>query len=116
MPTGYPDLVEPSLDKVDLTHLRRDITKYKAAGVLDGADFEWWKHFLSSFEEEYGSIPDSPPDCPLDAIFTLLQDPPPPSEANVPKLITDLHSAQKKPSQEVNGILCCQTKHYTLQM
>lgn len=101
MPTGYPGLVEPSLDKVDLPHLHADIKKYNEAGVFTGTDFEWWQQFLSSFEDEYVSLPEPPPDCPLDEIFTLMQDPPPPSEANIPESILNLHSAQKRPSREV---------------
>ena len=107
MPAGHPNLVRPSLDKVDLPHLCSDIKKYKEGGVLSDADIEWWDQFLASFEEKYGSVPEPTPAWPVDEISTFIEDRPAASEPApvIPDIILKLHSTEKQPSREVCVVL-----------
>ena len=100
MPADHPNLVKPSLDKVDLPHLCSDIKKYKEAGVFSSGDIEWWDQFLASFEQKYASIPEPAPAWPVDEISTFTEDCPPASEPApvIPDVILKLHSTEKQPS------------------
>ena len=102
MPVGYPNLVNPTLDKIDFPHLCNDIKKYNEAGILRDDSFTWWQQFLSKFMKTYATIPDSQPAWPVNIISTFIKDPPPTnSESGIPTLITDLHAAQSKPLRKV---------------
>ena len=105
MPAGHPNLVRPSLDKVDLPHLCSDIKKYKEAGVLSDADIEWRDQFLASFEE-YGSVPEPTPAWPVDEISIFIDRVAASEPAPViPDIILKLHSTEKQPSREVCVVL-----------
>ena len=101
MPTGYPELVEPKLEKLDLPHLRNDMRKYRGAGVL-GESYDWWQTFLATIEDDYGSLPVTLPEWIMDRISTYLKDPPPRADPVIPDKISEYHANQMKPSQEVN--------------
>ena len=103
MPAGHPNLVNPSLDKVDLPHLCSDIKKYKVAGVLSDADTEWWNQFLASFVQKYGSVPEHAPAWPVDEISAIVAKGSASSEPTpvIPDVILKLHSNEKQPSREV---------------
>ena len=106
MPAGHPNVVRPSLDKVDPPHLCSDIKKDKEAGVLGDADIEWWDQFLASFEK-YGSVPEPTSAWPVDGISTFIEDCPAASEPAlvIPDIILKLHSTEKQPSREACVVL-----------
>ena len=68
VPSGIPELVEPSLLKIDLPHLILDIPKYERAGVFDSGVGEWWRSFLADFEAKYGKKPVLKPQWPLNLL------------------------------------------------
>ena len=101
LPFGYPELVKPTLDKIDFPRLCNDIKKYKEAGILGDDSFTWWQQFLSKFMTTYGTTPASLPAWPVNTISTFMQDTPTNCEPVIPALITNLHAAQSKPIRQV---------------
>ena len=101
LPIGSPNLVNPTLDKVDFPHLCNDIKKYKEVGILGDERFMWWQKFLSTFVKTYGTVPESLPVWPINEISTYIKDLPINNEPQIPTVITNLHAVHHKPLREV---------------
>ena len=58
VPSGKPNLVSPSLGKLDLKALKRDIPNKYHQNMLQAAS-EYWKAWLRDVEYKIISVPDS---------------------------------------------------------
>lgn len=96
LPNGTPNLVLPDLTKIDLPHLKRDITKYVVAGVFTAEAESWWKAFLDTFEDTFGTTPPTPM-WYLQKLKLLISNSGPSlaHQPNVPAVITDMHQQMK---------------------
>ena len=99
MPEGSPALVEPKLDKVDISRLSADSKKYEAAGVFDEAAALWWTTFTESFNESYGCLPEDPPNWLLDLLVPA--EATAPERVHIPPRIAQLYQAEKAAQPKV---------------
>ena len=104
IPPGIPDLVQPSLSKMDLPRLVLDTPKYCNSGIFHEDAKTWWSTFISNFEETYGSIPTVKPNWPLDIINSLEVNATPCVEPTVPGNISTLHKNQMESQPEVFAV------------
>ena len=100
-------LVPPTLNKVDLPHLKNDINKYHDVGVLPLTEYAWWKRFLGSFELHYGSLPKESPPCMLEKLdyIRASTSAPPERVPIISKRVQDYHHNQINSSTKVCKIL-----------
>lgn len=67
MPTGHPPLLAPSLQKQDITRIKKEISRYNEAGVFSPEAKEKWDRLLGNFSTKYGSLPEQSPEWILNS-------------------------------------------------
>ena len=93
-------IVDPSLQKIDLPHLTRDIERYHNVGVLPASEYLWWKEFLDSFEQNFttGQRSSSQFNCLLKKLYEIkarsVRLPLQAIQPVIPKQIHTIHSNQ----------------------
>ena len=99
VPNGKPNLVSPSLAKLDLEALKRDIpNKYPQYAQ---APSEYWKAWLRDVESKIISVPDNYI-WPVDKVKTASRTAPPPSAAQLSGDLLELKEREIQPTPEVS--------------
>ena len=86
-----------------MPRLKQDSVRYNSAGVFSTGANTWWQCFLDTFEDDYASIPDSPPAWYLDQLKMIrassqrVADPVP----TIPETILSLYKNQTEKHNKV---------------
>ena len=100
VPTGKPNLVTPSLVKLDLDALKRDIPNKYPQNMPQAAS-EVWKTWLTRVESDLTSVPDNY-DWPLDRLKSCTKTAPAPSAAQLPNDLLELREREIQAAPEVS--------------
>ena len=102
VPSGKPNLVSPSLAKLDLEALKRDIPNKYPQNMPQAAS-EYWKAWLRDVESKIISVPDNYI-WPVDKLKSASRTapPPPPSAAQLPNDLLELREREIQPTPEVS--------------
>ena len=102
VPTGQPKLVTPSLAKLDVDALRRDIPRYQHNMPKEASDiWEKWLHQL----DELTFVPASYC-CPIEKLAKSARtEPTPPASLIAPDLL-ELRERETQQTQEVSPTTC----------
>ena len=103
VPTGQPKLVTPSLAKLDVDALRRDIPRYQHNMPKEASDtWEKWLHQL----DELTFVPASYC-CPIEKLAKSARtEPAPPTSLIAPDLL-ELRERETQQTQEVSPTAAC---------
>ncbi|XP_068680383.1 uncharacterized protein [Montipora foliosa] len=99
VPNGKPNLVSPSLAKLDLEALKRDIPNKYPQNMPQAAS-EYWKAWLRDVESKIISVPDNYI-WPVDKLKTASRTAPPPSAAQLPDDLLELREREIQPTPEI---------------
>ena len=100
MPHGKPNLVIPSLAKLDLEALKRDIlSKYQQN--MPQAASDCWRSWLENVEREIAAVPDHY-NWLVDTLRTAGRTAPPPLAAQILNDLLELREREIQPTQEVS--------------
>lgn len=99
IPNGKPNLVTPSLAKLDVEALKRDILN-KCPQNIPRAASDDWRVWLENVETEIASVPDHY-DWPIDKVKAAARTVPPPSATQLPNNLVELREREIQPTPEV---------------
>ena len=88
--SGKPNLVTPSLAKLDLETLKRDIPNKYLQNMPQAAS-DAWKAWLEDVESELTSVPAQIYDWPVDKLKTARRTAPHRSDAQIPNDVLEQH-------------------------
>lgn len=100
MPHGKPNLVIPSLAKLDLEALKRDILNKYQQNMPQAAS-DCWRSWLKNVERERAGVPDHY-DWLVDTLKTAGRIAPPPLAAQISNDLLELREREIQPTQEVS--------------
>lgn len=99
MPHGKPYFVIPSLAKLDLEALKRDILNKYQQNMPQAAS-DCWRSWLENVEREIAAVPDHY-NWLVDTLKTAGRIAPPPLAAQIPSDLLGLKEREMQPTQEI---------------
>ena len=100
IPNGKPNLVTPSLAKLDVDSLKRDILNKYPQNMPRVASDDW-RVWLENVETEIASVPDHY-DWPIEKLKAVTRTVPPPSATQLPDNLLELREREIQPTPEVS--------------
>ena len=93
-----PKLVQPTLDKIDITGLTRDLPKFERHYPEEAASF--WSKWVEDIDQLL-TLPDTW-EWPLQTLLDAEKTRPVPAALAIPESITALHDKESEPTSSVS--------------